>query len=142
MRVEQSIGQVAWDPSLAVGHAQIDAQHQELFRRFGRLVDAMEAGRSADIAELFQFLAQYAVEHFGAEERLMDDTHYPGAAIHKAAHARFVRDYGDLVALYEANGTSRAVVVKARTWIGGWLRAHIMGVDLALARFLHDAPGS
>jgi hemerythrin len=98
----------------------------------------MEAGRRAEIGELFGFLADYVVEHFGAEERLMDETRYPGAGIHKAAHARFVREYADLVAFYEASGASRAVVVKARTWIGGWLRAHIMGVDLALAKFLHS----
>lgn len=129
----------SWDPSLAIGHPVIDAQHREIFERFGRLVGAMEAGRSTDVAELFRFLAQYAVEHFGAEEKLMEETRYPGAAVHRAAHARFVREYGDLVAFYEANGSSRAVVVKARTWIGGWLRAHILGVDLALARFLQGS---
>ena len=133
----QSVSPVSWDPSLAVGHALIDAQHQELFRRFGTLVEAMEAGKSTEIGELFGFLADYVVEHFGAEEKLMDETRYPGAGIHKAAHARFVREFADLVAFHEANGASRAVVVKARTWIGGWLRAHIMGVDLALAKFLH-----
>jgi hemerythrin len=117
----------------------IDAQHQELFRRFEKLVSAMESGQSTEVGRLFEFLAQYAVDHFGAEERLMEETKYPGAGVHKAAHARFVREFGDLVAFYEANGANRAVVVKTRTWIGGWLRAHIMGVDLALARFLHAA---
>jgi hemerythrin len=131
-----SQGEVSWDPALAVGHDQIDAQHQELFRRFDALVAAMESGPSAEIGELFAFLARYVVDHFGAEEKLMDETKYPGAGVHKAAHARFVRELGDLVAFYEANGASRAVAVKTRTWIGGWLRAHIMGVDLGLARFL------
>jgi hemerythrin len=135
----QAQTQIAWDPSLSVGHPVIDAQHQELFTRFGALVEAMEAGQSTDVAELFAFLGRYAVEHFGTEEKLMDETRYPGAAVHKAAHARFVREYGDLVAFYQANGASRAVVVKARTWIGGWLRAHIMGVDLALAKFLRGS---
>ncbi len=135
----ESRSQVAWDSSLAVGHADLDAQHQELFRRFGRLVTAMEDGQGADIAALFAFLAQYAVGHFGAEERLMDEIRYPGAGVHRAAHARFVRELGDLVVFHRANGSSRAVVVKTRTWIDGWLRAHIMGVDLALARFLRTS---
>jgi hemerythrin len=136
MQVQPSSWPIAWDRSLAVGHAAIDTQHQELFKRFGRLVAAMEGGQGTDIPELFRYLAQYAGEHFAAEERLMDETRYPGAAIHRAAHARFIREFGDLVAFHEANGASRAVVVKARTWIGGWLRAHIMGVDLALGKFL------
>lgn len=128
-----------WTPALAVGIAAIDAQHQELFRRFARLVDAMETGQAAEIPELFRFLSQYVVDHFGAEERLMDETRYPGAVIHKAAHARFVREFGDLVAFQQANGSSRAVVVKTRTWIGGWLRAHIRGVDQSLASYLQRA---
>jgi hemerythrin len=129
--------QVFWDPSLTIGNPEIDAQHQEFFDRFARLVEAMDAGRSAEIGGLFRFLAQYAVEHFGAEERLMDEARFPGAGVHKSAHARFVRELAELVALYEANGPTRAVAVKTRTWIGGWLRTHIMGVDLALARFLN-----
>lgn len=127
---------VSWDPSLAVGHARIDAEHQELFRRFASLVGAMESGQSADIPGLFEFLTRYAVDHFGAEEELMHAAQYPGAGIHRAAHARFVRELRDLVALYEASGASRAVAVKTRTWIGGWLRAHIMGVDQAFGRFM------
>jgi hemerythrin len=136
MLVQPSSTSIGWEPSLAVGHAAIDAQHQELFHHFERLVSAMESGRAADVDDLFAFLAKYAADHFGAEERLMDETQYPGARVHRSAHARFVREFEDLVALYEANGASRAVVVKTRTWIGGWLRAHIMGVDLAFAKFL------
>ena len=127
---------VAWDPALALGHAEIDAQHQELFRRFGALVAAMEAGDLGDVGALFEFLQGYAAKHFAAEERVMAQVRYPGATVHAAAHARFVRELADLRALYEGSGASSGVVVKARTWIDDWLRAHIMGVDLGLARFL------
>ena len=127
---------VTWDSSLDLGHAEIDAQHREIFRRFGALVEAMEGGRPAEIGLLLGFLGEYAVNHFAEEEKVMADVRYPGAGVHAAAHARFVREYRDLRALYEENGGPRAVLVRARTWIDDWLHAHIMGVDQSLARFL------
>jgi hemerythrin len=127
---------VEWDRSLALGHLEIDSQHRELFRRYGALVQAMARSGGADLEELFDFLGNYAVAHFSAEERLMAETAYPGANVHAAAHARFVREYAELRQLWRASGNTWAVAVKAQTWIGDWLRAHISGVDLALARFL------
>lgn len=130
---------VGWDPALALGHAEIDGQHQEIFRRFAALVAAMEDGRATDIGLLFEFLGEYAARHFAAEEQVMAQTRYPGANVHAAAHARFVREFGELRALFEANGPSTAIAVKTSTWIEDWLRAHIMGVDQGLARFLRGA---
>ena len=127
-----------WDPSLALGHAEIDGQHQELFRRYAALVKAMANGANDDLAVLFDFLGEYVVEHFAAEEILMAQVAYPGATVHAAAHARFVREFGELRALWLANGPTHGVYVKTSTWIGDWLQAHISCVDVALARYLRD----
>ncbi|HEX9402624.1 MAG TPA: hemerythrin family protein [Anaeromyxobacter sp.] len=129
---------VQWDPTLALGHAEIDGQHKELFRRFGALVTAMEGGQPDEIRTLFEFLGEYVVKHFAAEEQVMAKTAYPGANVHAAAHARFIREYRELRALFDAVGAPSGVVVKTRTWIDGWLRSHIIGVDQALARHLRD----
>jgi hemerythrin len=127
---------VAWDPALALGHTEIDGQHQEIFRRFAALVAAMEVGQPTEIGLLFDFLGEYAAKHFAAEEQVMAASRYPGANVHACAHARFVREFGELRALYEANGPSSGIAVKTRIWIEDWLRSHIMGVDQVLARFL------
>ena len=133
---------VAWAPGLALGHAEIDAQHGEIFRRFAALVAAMEAGVPADIGVLFDFLGDYAVRHFAAEEQVMADCRYPGATVHAAAHARFVREFGELRALYEANGPSAGIAVKTQPWIGDRLRAHITGGDPGPARVLKGGRGA
>jgi hemerythrin len=127
---------VEWDPALSLGHAEIDGQHKELFRRFGALVEAMAAGNAHEIGVLFDFLEEYVERHFAAEEQVMAATAYPGATVHAAAHARFVRELGELRALFDANGSTNGVSVKTRTWIEGWLRAHIGSVDQTLARHL------
>ena len=64
-----------WDPALALGHAEIDRQHEEMFRRFAALVAAMEADAPRDVELLFDFLGEFVASHFAAEERLMAATH-------------------------------------------------------------------
>lgn len=130
-----------WHPSLATGDPEIDAQHQEILRRLGALVDALEEGRREEIPGMFQFLGDYVVQHFGAEERAMSGSAYPGANVHAAAHRRFVREYEDLRRLYAAAGPTQAVAVKTATWVLDWLRSHIYAADRALALHLRDRPG-
>jgi hemerythrin len=127
---------IQWTPALAVGHPEIDGQHQELFRRLAALVEAMRGGDRGEVGLLFDFLGQYVVEHFGAEERYMRETAYPGLNVHKAAHDRFVREYQDLRRLLEANGATAAVTIRTQSWIGDWLQSHIARTDVALARHL------
>jgi hemerythrin len=130
---------VAWHPSLTSGNADIDQQHQEIIRRLADLVEALEAGRREEIGKMFEFLGDYVVEHFTAEERAMERTRYPGRNVHAAAHLRFVRQYAELRRLYEVVGPSFAIAVRTATWIEDWLKAHIYGADRALARHLREA---
>ena len=46
----------------------------------------------------------------------MERRGYPGANVHAAAHARFVREYADC-GLYEQTGPSFAIAVKTATWV-------------------------
>ena len=126
----------SWTPALSIGHDQIDAQHQELFRRVAALLEAMMSGDRAVVAQLFDFLGSYVVEHFAAEEQLMVASAFPGYNVHKAAHERFVRDYQALRKLHESTGANAAVTIKARTWLYEWLTNHIGGTDMLLARHL------
>jgi hemerythrin len=127
---------MAWTPALALGIDEIDAQHQELYRRAAGLVEGMGAGDPAAVGSLFDYLGDYAAEHFAAEERLMQESQFPGFNIHRAAHVRFVRDLIALRRLHEESGASAAVVVKARTWLSEWLRSHIGIIDQGLARHM------
>lgn len=128
-----------WHPSLASGDGAVDGQHQEIFRRLGDLVAALEQGRRDEIPRMFDFLGDYVVAHFGAEERLMADSAFPGANVHRAAHARFVRDFRELRALYETTGPSFAIAVKTAIWVRGWLDRHIHGADRVFARFVRES---
>jgi hemerythrin len=125
-----------WTAALAVGLEEIDEQHRELFRRAGQLLEGLRAGETGEIAPLLDFLHEYAVVHFGAEESAMRAEGYPGYLRHKAEHDRFI---GDLVALAEeldGRGPGAFLAVKASSWLSGWLRAHVSGTDAEMAGYL------
>jgi hemerythrin len=127
---------IEWSADLAVGHAGIDAQHQELFRRIASLSDALDAGDRSEIGPLFDFLRGYVVDHFAAEEQAMREIGFPGYTVHRGVHVRFVREYQELRALYETAGPTSAVALRTRTWLVDWLVEHITYADRAFARHL------
>lgn len=127
---------IRWEASLAIGHDEIDAQHQRLFERVDALVESMGRRDRAAAAAGFDFLGAYVTAHFSAEERLMEETEFPGLTVHRALHDRFVRDYRDLRAQFETHGPHGALAIKANTWLCDWLRTHIAGPDQHIARHL------
>ncbi|MFO0582014.1 MAG: bacteriohemerythrin [Anaeromyxobacter sp.] len=129
---------LVWTPAIAVGHHDIDTQHQELFRRLGALLDAVKTNRTGEIGRLFDFLGTYCVDHFGMEQTLMEQTGYPDYPMHKAAHTRFIKTYQDLQASFGAQGVTSDLTQKLRGWIGDWLWAHIGQTDRKLAGFLQQ----
>lgn len=124
-----------WSPALSVGIEEIDAQHRELFRRAGRLLDAVRIGSAAEIGGLIDYLHRYCVTHFGAEEAAMRDVEYPGYARHKAEHDRFIADLLELADERDDRGDA-FVAPRLDRWLGAWLREHVGGTDAELGRFL------
>lgn len=122
-----------WTQALAVNNPLIDSQHQELFRRFGQLEVASVRGDRAEAARHLDFVGQYVVEHFGAEETLMEESEYPGLAAHRGAHEQFMREYMELTQGFVAGRTSIDRLVE---WTGDWLKLHISGTDQLLANHL------
>jgi hemerythrin len=125
-----------WSPALAVGIDEIDAQHQELFRRAARLLEGLRHGEPGEIGELVQYLHRYAVTHFAAEEAAMREARYAGYARHKAEHDRFVNDLLVLGHEREQQGAGAFLALRVDHWLRGWLVEHVSGTDAALARFL------
>jgi hemerythrin len=131
---------IAWDPGLALGVSSVDAQHQELFRRAAELVAAMEGGlEPVEVESLLSYLARYVCEHFGAEEELMLHFGFAGLPAHRAEHQEFIRAFGTLRAEVRRGGPTAELATRLGATVVGWLREHIGGTDLELARFLLEA---
>jgi hemerythrin len=130
---------ISWDPSLSLGVADIDRQHQELFARLDTLLEAMRGGKTVDEVErTLRFLGDYVVTHFRAEEDLMRKRAYPGLEAHAEEHRRFVEDFSNLVREFLNEGVTTLLTIRTNARVTAWLRDHIYRTDKALASFLAD----
>lgn len=126
---------IQWTPALAVGVPEIDAQHQELFRRAEQLITALRAGDRSEVPPLVRFLSDYAKEHFASEERIMKEIGYPGLDAHREAHKGFREGLAELTADFQRKGATALVALSVHNWLSDWLRQHVSGPDVEVGRF-------
>ncbi len=124
-----------WTSNLKVGLAEIDDQHQELFRRAERLILALRAGDRGEVEPLLHYLSDYVVSHFECEERWMARVEYPGLDPHRDAHRRFKDEFQEMIREYQRKGPTPLMALTVHNWLADWLTQHIGGSDVALARW-------
>jgi hemerythrin len=131
---------IQWTTKLAVGVPQIDEEHQELFARVNKLLDAMARAKAREeIEPVIGFLSDYVTSHFGGEQRLMQLHRYPGAAEHVAQHAYFVGEFKALAAEVQKGGPTALVTIKLNKLLCDWLRDHVGSTDRKFGEFLRSA---
>ncbi len=126
---------IQWSPALAVGVPELDAQHQELFRRAERFIAALRAGDRSEVARVVRYLSDYVVLHFAAEERYMLEIGFPGFEGHRAAHESFREDFDALVADLARKGPTPLVALTLHNWLSDWLRRHVGGLDVEIGQY-------
>ncbi|HPM01343.1 MAG TPA: bacteriohemerythrin [Candidatus Cloacimonadota bacterium] len=126
-----------WNNTFSVKIAEIDKQHQMLVSYINELHDAMAQGKSKQVmGELFTKLANYAVEHFTLEEKLMFENSYPDYISHKNAHTDFVKKVTESRNSFEAG--KFLISIEVMNFLKDWLMGHIMGVDQRYSAFLNE----
>lgn len=126
-----------WTPDLAVGVPEIDKQHQEIFRAIDELMEACKAGKGREaVGDVIDFLGDYVVKHFGAEEKAMSSLGYPDYENHKKLHDGFIQSYGKLKKQFEKEGPGINIVIQTNKVVVDWLQNHIRHKDKELAAFL------
>ncbi|BCR03090.1 hemerythrin [Desulfuromonas versatilis] len=126
-----------WKAEYSVGVEIIDAQHQELFRRFGALTEACKQARGKEqLAELLDFLSDYIVFHFNDEESQMLRYGYPGFAGHREEHRSFMGRIEALRKQLAEGGSSFPLLVETNEAVLRWLIMHIRKVDTAFGEYL------
>ena len=127
-------GLIRWDPdSMSTGVDSVDAQHQELIANINAFHQACLEGKGREeLLRMMDFLGNYAEKHFAHEEGVMEEHQCPARGPNKAAHAKFLRDYVQLVDIMKRDGPSSSVLLKLKDLVGDWLRNHICSVDTRL----------
>ena len=115
----------------------IDSQHRELIDRINKLLDSCEDS-DAKLAAIktLDYLSDYTVFHFGAEEELQKEIEYPGYEAHKEQHENFKKTISELdEMLQEEEGPSSAFVKKVEENVIKWFYTHIEGFDRSVAEY-------
>jgi hemerythrin len=128
-----------WTQALSVGIPEIDAQHQELFRRVDRLLEATLADDHRETGAMLVFLGEYVLTHFSTEERFMREVGYPGLPRHREEHERFVADLRALDRDLAEGGVVPGLVGRLNRQVSDWLRGHVCVTDMAMGRFASRA---
>jgi hemerythrin len=128
---------VHWTERLAVGVEEIDAQHQELYRRVDGFLRALDQRRGrGEVMPLVAYLEQYVRSHFAAEQQLMELSGYDGLGDHLAEHHWFEEEYRRLAERLALEGVTLDLA-QALVWLlVGWLDYHLESTDRKLGAYL------
>lgn len=128
-------GLIAWNDRLALGLPAIDHDHRRLVSLINALAGhKVRGGRHPELLTLFDELRDYAVTHFRAEERLMEEAAVSAAHrdAHHRAHAGFVAYLDQAVPVLAANPDD--IIEPLLAFLMKWLVQHIVGLDARMAR--------
>jgi hemerythrin len=128
---------IEWSQALSTSVPEIDAQHKELIGRINALLDACSSNKPREeVGKVIVFLEGYVVTHFGAEERLMQASGYPGYARHHEEHGIFIDRVAEVKHKFFSEDAGAEVIHLAARTLIEWLDVHIRRTDRRLGEYL------
>ena len=126
-----------WDQECSVNIADLDRQHQELFRTVAELEQALHKG-SADsiIDEILEKVIKYTISHFAAEEQLMQQHGFPGLAAHRYDHQLLAQKLTKFNLSHKAGRPG--VPATLLSFLKAWLQDHLLKTDKEYSEFLNS----
>ena len=124
---------VGWRDGFMINIPQVDREHKHLFD----LVRRLELSTvSATVDELLD----YVVTHFTNEQKLMEDSNYPGFPAHLRLHEEFAASVADFLGGGDDWNEDR--VQEMRRFLNKWLIGHIMTHDLRFGNWYREHHGT
>lgn len=128
-----------WDSRLETGIELIDEQHLELFSRIDKLEIALYSGMgSAELTYLIQYLMEYVVEHFAAEEKILDGINYPDLAKHIKQHQEFRQVVNEIISSCRDKGADRFLAIEVDKMMRSWWENHILKLDMDYVTYVRN----
>jgi len=133
------VGKIQWNDNLSINIPLIDDQHKLLIQRLDDVSSACEVLEGeGEIVRTLGFLLDYTDFHFSAEEKHMEENHFPGLEEQKHQHKEFVATLKNLVQDFEEEGSTRILAESINTFMINWLTTHIQGLDKQFGDFLEE----
>ena len=126
---------MVWSDEYAVGVAEIDEQHQRLFKMINDLNEAMALGQGKQVLDrILSGMVDYVGRHFQTEEYYMEKANYPELQTHKEIHTRLTHKVHEMVDRY--NTGEVGLGVELLNFLQDWLKKHILGTDKKYAPYM------
>lgn len=124
---------IQWSSDLETGIGIVDDQHRELFERIIQFFRAADQNDTTLTLQTVDYLAEYVIEHFSAEEGIMIKDSYPGFSSHRDEHSKFIKNVYRIKRRIVADGVTPELVTTLKTDLVDWLVNHIKIRDKHLA---------
>lgn len=122
-----------WDSSYSVGIPAIDEQHKILIDMINTMIDNPDADYvSETVSGLLMKATAYAVDHFRLEEDHMASIGYPGLAVHRQEHKKFLVKMArvSLLVMEKKEGPTDLLA-----FFKTWLTHHILYSDMKYMKY-------
>lgn len=130
---------IPWKKELETGIKLIDEQHMEFIKRANAFFIKVRADRQKDAArEQLEFLQNYILYHFQAEETFQVESDYPGYLCHQAEHKSLVFKVKEMSIMLNTSNFSKESVDSFCAFITNWVITHILNYDLGFAKYYKE----
>lgn len=126
---------IVWRDEMSTGLAWQDEQHKELVLKINQLLEALDSHSAPSVVKgLIDFLGEYAMKHFHAEEKYMLEHNCSTSPQHRKCHSEFIATWTELRSMYASQGASTMVVLKLQQFLRTWLIDHMLTMDKEMVR--------
>ena len=133
---------VKWNDEFKTDVCGVDCQRKALIRMLSGLYGITEKSRDREVVlEAAGFFADFAVENFQCEEKLMRDHGYPTYESHKKQHDEFIKRVSEIVKQFNETGDTSSLTESIQDLIVPWLTDHFTKTDKEMAGFIVDRLG-
>ena len=120
---------IVWTDRMSVGVKLLDNDHKSLVLLINKLYDGVVAGRDRrSLKDLFEELATLTRLHFYHEERLLSETGFPGAVVHRQEHDQLFDQFADMQRRF-THSIDLAGDIEVMYQLRVWLFKHTQGAD-------------
>lgn len=128
---------IEWSDDYCIGNNLLDIHHKLFFEMIRDLSKKMDSNDTdIEAKEIVQFLQDYINMHFDAEEKIMNEIHFPEAKNHQAIHRDFSLSIQRLnKELY--NDEVSHILDKILSLTQSWFLHHILHQDKQFSEYLH-----
>ncbi|NLJ68517.1 MAG: hemerythrin family protein [Firmicutes bacterium] len=136
-----------WKDKYKIGVELIDGQHRELFGRVSSFLQAVQGEgdwevKLEQVKSTLQFMQNYVVEHFEAEEAFQRQIGFPEYEKHKQVHDEFKSTVNDYAETFVKEGYTQELVQELGAKLMTWLIMHVAAADQRIGAFVREQGGT